>query len=93
MQKKKEAEHHGGLLALLGEKLFNNWYVKAREGKEAQREKTSVASVEKESLGNRIADVVALIRGLLDKWPVPLVRQQRAMQWRSDEEFGRAVTS
>lgn len=48
-------------------------------------------AVEKETLGNRVDDAVGFIRGILEKWPIPRVRDGRAMQWRSDEEFARAV--
>ena len=91
MQKKKEAEAHDGLMAHVKDAFSHTWFAKARDSQEAAREKTSVASVEKETLGNRVDDAVGLIRGLLEKWPIPRVREERAMQWRSDEEFGRAV--
>ena len=35
--------------------------------------------------------VVETIEGMLEKWPVPKVRDGRALQWRTDEEFGCAV--
>ena len=35
---------------------------------------------------------MGLIHGLLEKWPCPDVREDKALQWRTDEEFGRMVT-
>lgn len=84
VQKKAEAdkddkEGHTGLLA----GFAHRWLAKARPD--------DTAAVEQETLGNRVDDAVGLIRGILEKWPVPRVRDGRAMQWRSDEEFARAV--
>ena len=62
---------------------------KAAAGKPVDDEET----VGKEDLGKRVDETVGLVRGLLEKWPVPNVRLKRALQWRSDEEFGRQVSS
>ena len=57
----------------------------------ADEAKDDAAKVEAETLGSRVDDALGLIRGILEKWPIPRVRDNRAFQWRSDEEFGRAV--
>ncbi len=84
MQKKKElqrADHPPGFFG----KFVHSWFNHADEAKD------DTASVEKETLGSRVDDALGLIRGVLEKWPIPRVRDGRAFQWRSDEEFGRAV--
>ena len=79
MQKKAQLKPQSGIAALFG-KLFG-WL--AAGGKPA--------NAGEEELGEKVDDTVALVRGLLEKWPVPNVRLKRALQWRSDEEFGRQV--
>ena len=85
LQKKKEA-------AAAGHWTWLGFFEHAWNTVAHRRAEKDIASVEKESLGNRVDDAVALIRGLLEKWPVPRVREGRAIQWKSDEEFGRAVS-
>lgn len=48
-------------------------------------------AVGKLSLGQKVDSAVGLVHGLLEKWPIPDVRDGKAIQWRTDEEFGRMV--
>lgn len=43
-------------------------------------------------MAHMLQTVVDTFWGWLGKWPVPAVRDGRALQWRTDEEFGRAVS-
>ena len=86
MQKKKELERVDHPPNLFG-KFAHSWL------RFADKAKDDTAKVEAETLGSRVDDALGLIRGILEKWPIPRVRDNRAFQWRSDEEFARAVSA
>ena len=83
VQKKAQLnpQSSGGIASLFG-KFFGGLAWKPVDGS---------AFAGEEELGEKVDDTVGLVRGLLEKWPVPNVRLKRALQWRSDEEFGRQV--
>ena len=86
--------NHGSGIAATIAHLFGRWARKPVDNAAAARKPVDdEEAVGKEDLGKRVDDTVGLVRGLLEKWPVPSVRLKRALQWRSDEEFGRQVSS
>ena len=89
LQKKAELEKVDHPPSIFG-KFIPRFFNHANEAKNPPKDDTG--KVEEETLGSKVDDALGLIRGILEKWPIPRVRDGRAFQWRSDEEFARAVS-